>query len=122
MFSIKWAGLDNLTRSVSRLADMEDTVIKPGVRNWLPQVRQALKSKPYPARRGSYIRTGNLANSWAVTGNSITNSAGYSDWVVGDDQAPAFIGHWWTARSVVEDETGESLGDILIDGIEDQWH
>lgn len=123
MFSIKWAGLDNLEDSISRLADMEDTVIKPGLRKWLPQVRAALKSKPYPAKRPlqTYVRTGNLANSWAGQGMSITNSANYSESVVGDDQASMHLGRWWKARDVVEEEAGQ-MGDILIKGIEDQWH
>lgn len=123
MFSIKWAGLDNLRDSLSRLADMEDTVIEPGKRKWLPQVRAALKSKPYPSKRPlqTYVRTGILADSWAVQGNSITNSSGHGEWVVGDEQFWAHLGRWWIARNVVEDET-PGLGDVLIKGIEDQWH
>lgn len=104
---------------------MDKTVLQPGVRKWLPQVRQALKAKPYPAKRPlqTYIRTGNLANRWAIVGGiTIVNTADYAEPVVGDDQADAFVNRWWTARSVVEDESGESLGGILIKGFEDQWH
>lgn len=123
MFSIKIVGLSNLEDSLDRLSKMEETVIEPGSYKWLQGLRARLKAKPYPPKTPiqTYVRTGKLASSWGVTGQSITNSAGYSEWVVGDNQAKVHKGRWWTAREVVEEETA-GLGDILIKGIEDQWH
>lgn len=127
MFSIKIVGRENLEDSLNRLKDMDRTVIEPGSYKWFQGLRAKLKSKPYPPRTATqtYVRTGNLANSWGVGGGNgnwyVRNSADYSEWVVGDDQAKVHKGRWWKVRDVVEENT-DGLGDVLIKEIEGQWH
>lgn len=90
---------------------------------WAQGVRATLKSTPYPAKRPGqkYVRTGQLANRWAVERRSqsqivIVNRAqhkgrGYSRFVVGDSQGEGQAwfhrGRWWTGRSVVQDARPE---------------
>ena len=126
MFRIRWEGLEALRDSLDRLIDLEETVIEPGAYKWFQHIRAKLKGKPYPAKRPGqkYVRTGNLANRWAVEEGAgswfVRNTAPYADEVVGDRQSEYFKGRWWTARDVVDQET-PFLADVLIDNIEAQW-
>lgn len=83
------------------------------VRQWSQETRAELKKTKYPPRRPqqTYVRTGKLANSWGVRKRSkarytITNSAAYSSYVVGDaqgrNQAWMHAGRWWKARTIIQ--------------------
>jgi len=95
---------------------------------WAQGVRATLKSTPYPPKRPAqkYIRTGQLANRWAVERRSqslivIVNRANrkgreYARFVVGDSQGEGQAwfhrGRWWTGRGVVQDARPELRAEI----------
>ena len=98
--------LDALARKFPRIADEE-------MGKWARGMRATLKSTPYPPkRRGQkYVRTGQLANRWAVRGSNnrwaIVNRRAGSQYVVGDKQAWMHRNRWWKAANVIRRGLGK---------------
>lgn len=97
---------NKLRTAAAKLPDRTEKVVGA----WARQTRAFLKSTPYPAKRPgqSYVRTGTLANSWRARRVkdgvwNIENSAEYSGFVVGENQAWMHEGRWWKARDKMQE-------------------
>lgn len=120
-------GSNRVANNLRTLAALNKNVIDPVGRKWAKGVRGKLKSKPYPSQRAgqTYVRTGELANRWAVDTTrmgmwSITNTREGAGFVVGDEQASVHLGRWWQARPTIEEEIPQLTKD-LSDEIERIW-
>ena len=127
-FELTVRGQSSVANELRTAAAKAPKEMQEATYRWAQTVRAALKAKPYPAKRPGqkYVRTGRLANSWAVErqgkGVVIVNraegrSGPYSRFVIGDakgaGQAWMHRGRWWTGRGVV-DEYREALRDDII--------
>jgi hypothetical protein len=122
---IEVKGLNRVRNNLRRLIALNREIVEPEMRIWAQAVRKLLKGKPYPSGRGSYVRTGRLANSWAAEPHgqgtwAIVNKAEYSGWVVGDNQVWFHEGRWWQARPTIEGEIPR-LTQALTSKIEGVW-
>lgn len=82
----------------------------------LQRIRRMLKAKPYPAKRPGqkYVRTGLLANKWAVervkpglwriVNNASLRGRVYAGYVVGNRQAWMHKNRWWIASEEIDRE------------------
>lgn len=120
-------GINRISNNLRTLAALDKTVLDPEMQAWAQSVRGLLKSKPYPPAPATskYRRTGRLANSWLAakhgTGvGGIKNSAPYSGFVVGNNQAFMHQGRWWQARPTIEGETPK-LTKALAAKVEKVW-
>jgi len=85
------------------------------IRRWLKKLRARLKKEKYPPKlpNQKYVRTGNLANRWAATANTIGNTAPYARWVVNEGtQAAIHAGRWWTMQEIFERYRPELVAEI----------
>lgn len=116
--SIEIRGSNRVRNSLRRLAADAPEIIDEDIREWSQDVRRSLKATKYPPRRPgqTYIRTGRLANSFAVDREgrgrySLVNRAPYALYVIGDsrgqNQAWMHEGRWWTMRQEIEQYTPE---------------
>lgn len=97
-----------------------------GIQKWAQSIRAKLKSTPYPAKRLNqrYVRTGNLANRWAVekvkkAAYNIVNRVAYSGYVVGEEQAWMHEGRWWKAKEEMERYTPDLRDDLRQEMMKD---
>ena len=111
-FDFEVRGVNRVANKYRTAAAKTPTLTDTIVYRWSQEQRARLKSKAYPSRLAHFkhIRTGNLANSFAVArvkkGTAkIENRAPYAQWVVGDKQRnhPSFR-RWWKARDVVNEQ------------------
>lgn len=118
MTSIEVRGVNRVRNSLRRLAADTPELIDSDIRDWSQDTRKALKGTKYPAKRPgqTYVRTGRLANSFAVNREgkasyAIQNRASYAVYVIGDargqNQAWMHEGRWWTMREEIEKRTPE---------------
>lgn len=126
-FSVEFKGINRVSNALRKLAKLDKTILEPVGKRWAEGVRKKLKGKAYPPKRPgqTYVRTGRLANSWAVDAPgagvwSITNRTDYGAFVVGDEQAAVHKGRWWQARPTIEEEIPTLTRD-LSDEIERTW-
>ena len=116
--NIEIRGSNRVRNSLRRLAADTPDIIDDPIREWSQDTRKRLKATKYPPKRPgqTYVRTGRLANSFAVEKQSearytIVNRAPYSIYVIGDsrgqNQAWMHEGRWWTMRGEVERYTPE---------------
>lgn len=126
-FSIEFKGINRVSNALRKLAALDKTILDPVGKRWAQGVTKKLKGKAYPPRRPgqTYVRTGRLANSWAVDALgagvwSITNRTDYGVFVVGDEQAAVHKGRWWQARPTIQEEIPQLTRD-LSDEIERVW-
>lgn len=118
-FSYEIRGANRVGNALRKLASLNKNVIDPIGRKWAQGVRGKLKAKPYPAKRPlqTYVRTGNLANKWAVENQglgkwAIVNRTDYGGFVVGEKQAFMHLGRWWIARDVIQEEIPNLTKDL----------
>lgn len=126
-FSYEMRGSNRVGNALRKLASLNKNVIDPIGRKWAQGVRGKLKSKPAPAKRPlqTYIRTGELANKWAVENQglgkwAIVNRKEASPFVIGEKQAWFHAGRWWQAKPTIEEEI-PALTKDLSDEIERIW-
>lgn len=119
MLSYRFQGVNRLANALRTLAALNKNVIDPIGRKWAQGVRGKLKGKAAPAKRPlqTYVRTGRLANSWAVEGQgmgkwAIVNRTNYGEFVVGDEQVWFHAGRWWQARPTIEEEIPQLTKDL----------
>lgn len=99
--------LQAYSKLLGRRAAQFPRITQREVGKWMKKQRNVLKSTPYPAKRSgqTYVRTGNLANSWSVAKRrgawEIKNSRPYSGYVVGERQAWMHKNRWWKAINVL---------------------
>lgn len=126
-FSVEIKGINRVSNALRKLAALDKTILDPVLSKWAQGLRGKLKGKAYPPKRPgqTYVRTGRLANSWAVDQQgagtwAITNRTDYGGFVIGDEQAAAHKGRWWQARPAIEEEIPTLTRD-LSDEIERVW-
>lgn len=111
---IEIRGYNRVENKLRRLASDLSKEVDPIVREWTQEERARFKRTPYPPKppRSKYVRTGRLANSFAVRKESlaryiIENRAPYSSYVIGDNrgenQAWMHRGRWWLMRPMLEE-------------------
>ncbi len=126
-FSVEIKGINRVANALRKLAALDKTILDPVLKRWAQGVRQKLKGTSYPAKRPgqTYVRTGNLANKWAVDQMStgvwaIANRADYAEYVIGEEQAWFHEGRWWQAKDIIEGEIPQ-LTEDLSNEIERVW-
>lgn len=126
-FSLELRGIQRVSNALRKLAALDKTILDPVGWQWAQGVRKKLKGMGAPAKRPgqAYVRTGNLANKWAVDKQgvgvwAITNRTDYGGFVVGDEQVWFHKNRWWQARPVIEAEIPQLTKD-LSDEIERVW-
>lgn len=109
MISVRVTGAtrvaNRLRTAAARAPQRIDSITQSHVNQW----RKDLKATPYPPKRPAqtYVRTGKLANSWAVQKRGlakydIVNRAPYAQYVVSKgNQAWMHKGRWWTVDQVL---------------------
>lgn len=118
-YGINTYGFNRVRNSLRGLVSAHAGTIDPVVKTWAQSTRAKLKGTPYPARpaNSTYIRTGNLANRFAVqriglARYRINNSATYASYVIGEPSGPfkqAWMhqGRWWMMGDVIEENLPE---------------
>lgn len=118
-YSFNVYGVNRVRNQLRGLVSAHSKLLDPAVRQWAQSTRGKLKGTPYPAppNDSKYVRTGNLANRFAVSriGTAkyrIQNNASYGSWVVGEDsgtlrQAQVHKGRWWQMQPIIEKELPE---------------
>jgi len=123
MVRMEFKGYNRVRNALRGLASKRKDVSSPIIAEWLKKLRATLKSEKYPPKlpNQKYIRTGNLANRWAVQDNAIINRAKYAGYVVGKGtQAEIHQGRWWTMQDVVNRESPK-LVKSLSERYEEIW-
>lgn len=106
---MEFRGYNRVKNALRGLVVKSPQVADETLRAWAQDSRAELKSTPYPpVPAGSkYIRTGNLANRWAVVNlgvarYALVNRAPYSGWVVGEQQTQTHRQNkWWRASEIL---------------------
>ena len=118
-YSVNAYGYNRVRNSLRALVSAHAKIIDPAVKGWAQSTRGKLKGTPYPPKpaNSKYVRTGNLANRFAVKRMGlaryrIDNRATYASYVIGDSGGPLgqawmHVGRWWQMRPIVEDEMPE---------------
>ena len=118
-YSVNGYGYNRVRNSLRALVSAHSKILDPVVRGWAQSTRGKLKGTPYPAKpsKSKYIRTGNLANRFAVENVDvaryrINNNASYASYVIGDSSGPLkqaymHVGRWWQMRPIIQDEMPE---------------
>jgi hypothetical protein len=108
-------GYNRLENKLRRIAADNPEIGDVPIQEFAQEQRAVLKSEPYPPKRPGqrYVRTGQLANRWAVVREAssryqIINQARskrgvyYAGYVVGKQQAWMHKGRWWQAWRVLQ--------------------
>lgn len=119
-------GFNRVANQLRALASAHAKTLDPILREHAQSERRRLKATPYPPKLPNqrYVRTGKLANSYAVERQavgrySVTNNRKGSVWVIrrGFQNRRYHLGRWYTIEDVIEQRTGaltRALADALV--------
>jgi len=129
---IQIRGYNRVRNELRPLLVSDASFFDPLIERWVKRQRLVLKRTPYPPPppKSKYVRTGNLANKWAVVQHaeaiySIVNEAvspagvNYAGYVVGNDEEQAWmhVGRWWQAREIIENNM-PSLRELIYSTVD----
>jgi len=123
-YSVRIFGYNRVRNSLRALVSAHAQILDPVVREWAQSTRRTLKATKYPPKLANqkYVRTGMLANSFAVERVGVARyridnraqrrGVSYASWVIGDQtgdlrQAQIHQGRWWRMADVIRDELPE---------------
>lgn len=120
--SVRKEGDEKVLRGLGRIKSGAGNAIKKVMGVFRNEEPQRLRGMAYPAARGDYSRTQQLASGWMAEGQGfevqVTNRTPYSHWVVDEDlQAWMHKGRWWVAQDVVKTNAFEVLPEEIKDGV-----